>query len=378
MIALSITAPNHCELIDIPRPADPGPSEVLLRVRTVGFCGSDLTSYRGLNPMVSYPRIPGHEIGATIEELGSEVPSKWQVGQQVLVSPYSHCGQCTACLAGRPNACKHNQTMGVQRDGALTEYIVVPHEKLFTSEQLSLSELALVEPLTVGFHAVARGQVTSSDVVAVFGCGAIGLGVIAGAYARGARVIAIDIDDDKLALAKRCGACEVIHSANENLNDRLSGLTDGNGPHIMIEAVGLPATFRACVEAVCFGGRIVYIGYAKAPVEYETKYFVMKELDIRGARNALPEDFEAVIQHLKSGSFPSEAVISRTVSIRDAPAALEDWSKNPGDITKIHVQFDDYRGPATEGSIPCTPPPLPQRVEDGCQRHDRRRWHGFP
>jgi 2-desacetyl-2-hydroxyethyl bacteriochlorophyllide A dehydrogenase len=287
--------------------------------------------------MVSYPRIPGHEIGATIEELGSNVPSKWQVGQQVLASPYSHCGQCTACRAGRSNACQNNQTLGVQRDGALTEYLVVPHEKLFTSAQLSLNELALVEPLTVGFHAVARGQVTTSDTVAVFGCGAIGLGVIAGAHARGARVIAIDIDYDKLALAKRCGANEVIHSSKEELNARLSELTGGEGPQVMIEAVGLPATFRACVEAVCFGGRIVYIGYAKAPVEYETKYFVMKELDIRGARNALPEDFEAVIQHLESGVFPAGAVITQTVGIKEAPAALALWSENPGAITKIHI-----------------------------------------
>ncbi|MEM6883426.1 MAG: zinc-binding alcohol dehydrogenase family protein [Verrucomicrobiota bacterium] len=338
MKAISITEPNQCELVEIPEPGQPGAGEVLLRVRQVGYCGSDLTSFRGLNPMVSYPRIPGHEIGATIEAVGSDVPEEWSIGMNVLVSPYTNCGdKCAACRQGRFNTCRDNETMGVQRDGALTEFVIAPYEKLFTSDKLSLEEMALVEPLTVGFHAVARGAVTNTDDVVVFGCGAIGLGAIAGASARNARVIAVDIDDEKLALAKRCGATDTIHSMNENLHDRLQEMTSGEGPQVMIEAVGLPATFKACVEEVCFAGRVVYIGYAKAPVEYETKYFVMKELDIRGSRNAMPDDFRAVITHLESGKFPTDAVITKTVPLEEAPAALSGWSENPGEITKIHV-----------------------------------------
>ncbi|MDP4610577.1 MAG: zinc-binding alcohol dehydrogenase family protein [Opitutales bacterium] len=337
MKAISITEPNKAELIDIAEPSAPASGEVRLRVRQVGYCGSDLTSFRGLNPMVSYPRIPGHEIGATIDARGADVPTKWSVGQNVLVSPYTSCGKCAACKAGRVNTCRINQTMGVQRDGALTEYINVPHEKLFTSATLSLEEMALVEPLTVGFHAVARGEVTESDTVVVFGCGAIGLGVIAGASARKARVVAVDIDDEKLALAKRCGATDTINSMSDSLHERLQAMTEGEGPTVMIEAVGLPATFKVCVEEVCFAGRVVYIGYAKAPVDYETKYFVMKELDIRGSRNAMPDDFKAVIAHLESGAFPTDAVITRTVPISEAPAALAAWNDNPGAITKIHV-----------------------------------------
>jgi 2-desacetyl-2-hydroxyethyl bacteriochlorophyllide A dehydrogenase len=340
MKAISITEPNKSELVEIDPPASPRAGEVQLKIQQVGYCGSDLTSFRGLNPMVSYPRIPGHEIGATIEAIGSDVPSEWTIGQKVLVSPYTSCGKCAACKAGRYNTCKSNQTMGVQREGAMTEFVNVPHEKLFTSDKLSLEEMALVEPLTVGFHAVARGEVTAEDTVVVFGCGAIGLGVIAGASARQARVIAVDIDDEKLALAKRCGATDTINSMNENLHGRLQAMTDGEGPNVMIEAVGLPATFKACVEEVCFAGRVVYIGYAKAAVDYETKYFVMKELDIRGSRNATPADFEAVIAHLESGVFPTDAVITKTVSLEEAPAALAAWSETPGEITKIHVKFD--------------------------------------
>ena len=341
MKALSITRPEACEIINISSPAAPGEGEVLLHVKRVGYCGSDLTSYRGLNPMVSYPRIPGHEIGAIIGAVGPGVPARWKPGMQVLVSPYTSCGKCAACKAGRDNTCRSNQTMGVQRDGALTESIVVPHEKLFTSDKLSLTEMALVEPLTVGFHAVARGEVKSTDTVATFGCGAIGLGVIAGAAARQARVIAIDIDDEKLALARDCGAADTINSAKESLHDRLQTMTDGEGPNVMIEAVGLSTTFRACVEEVCFAGRVVYIGYAKAPVEYETKYFVMKELDIRGSRNAMPDDFRAVIAHLESGTFPTGKVITRTVSLSDAPQALADWNAAPGKVCKIHISLED-------------------------------------
>jgi len=339
MKAICISEPKKCSLVDIPRPATLGDGEVLLKVRQVGFCGSDLTSFRGLNPLVSYPRIPGHEVGATIEKLGRDVPKKWLRGQNVLVSPYTSCGKCSACKAGRVNTCRINETLGVQRDGAMTEFVVVPHEKLFSSEKLSLEEMALVEPLTVGFHAVARGDVSDADTVVVFGCGAIGLGAIAGASARKARVVAVDIDDEKLALAKRCGATDALNSAKEDLHERLQEMTEGEGPNVMIEAVGLPATFRACVEEVCFAGRVVYIGYAKAPVEYETKFFVMKELDIRGSRNALPEDFEAVVAYLESGVFPTDVVITRKVSLEEASGALTAWDADPSSVTKIHVQI---------------------------------------
>ena len=153
-------------------------------------------------------------------------------------------------------------------------------------------------------------------------------------------MLAVDIDDKKLALAKLCGASDTINSMQESLHDQLQAITGGEGPQVMIEAVGLPQTFKTCVEEVCFAGRVVYIGYAKAPVDYETKLFVMKELDIRGSRNAMPEDFKAVIAHLEGGGFPTSSVVTKTVSLEDAPAALTQWSENPGEITKIHVTLD--------------------------------------
>ena len=337
MKAFRITATGQTEIVDIPRPV-PGAGEVLLKVNTVGYCGSDLNTYRGKNPMVSLPRIPGHEVAATIVAVGADVPAEWRDGLPVTLSPYTNCGNCPACRRNRPNACQFNQTLGVQRDGALTEFIVTPWQKLFCSPKLSLRELALVEPLTVGFHAAARGAVTAKDTVVVFGCGAIGLGAIAGAAWRKAQVIAIDIDDEKLAIAHQAGAAHTINSIKQNLHETLARLTNG-GPDVVIEAIGLPATFRAAVEEVAFTGRVVYIGYAKEAVAYETKYFVQKEVDIRGSRNALPEDFHAVIRLLETGAFPVERVVTHTVPFEKAGEALALWDKNPATVTKILVEL---------------------------------------
>ena len=315
-----------------------GPDEVLLQVRMVGLCGSDLNSFRGKNPMVSFPRIPGHEVSATIVQANKSHP-QFAAGTSVTLSPYTQCGKCPSCLRGRPNACQFNETMGVQRDGALAEFVAVRAEKLYTAN-LSLKELCLVEPLTVGFHAAARGRVTADDTVAIMGCGGVGLGAIAASGFRGARTIAIDVDDDKLAIALKSGATDAINSAKEPVHEQLLELTNGRGPDVIIEAIGLPQTFRGAVEEVAFTGRVVYIGYAKEPVAYETRLFVQKELDILGSRNALPEDFRAVIAMLEAHRFPVEAAVSHMVSMANAPDVFEQWSANPPAFSKIMITFD--------------------------------------
>jgi L-galactonate 5-dehydrogenase len=336
MRTLRIEAPGQFAFGEQAAPR-PQPGEVLLQIQRVGYCGSDLSTWRGLNPLAGYPRIPGHEIAAVIAEVTAGVPSHLKPGLAVTAMPYTACGGCASCRAGRPNACQHNQTLGVQRDGAMTEFIAVPAEKVIVAP-LSLRDLALVEPLSVGFHAVRRGRVTDQDTVVVFGCGMIGLGAIAAAgLHRRARVIAVDIEDQKLALAQNAGATHVVNSRTDNLHEMLQRLTGGHGPNVVIEAVGSPATFQAAVAEVSFAGRVVYIGYAKAPVSYETKYFVMKELDILGSRNATTEDFKDVISLLQSGRYPSEATVTRTVAFVDAGEALRDWSEHPEATTKIHV-----------------------------------------
>jgi 2-desacetyl-2-hydroxyethyl bacteriochlorophyllide A dehydrogenase len=338
MRAFVIDRPGETSLVDVSEPAI-GERDVLLRVQIVGFCGTDLSTFRGANPLVSYPRIPGHELGCTIEAVGAGVPGEFRVGQNVLVHPYQNCGECSACRQNRPNACRDNQTLGVQRDGGMTELLAVPFDKLYTSEKLTLREMALVEPLTIGYHAVMRGRVAAGETVGVFGCGAIGIGAIAAAAAKGATVIAIDIADEKLELAKKVGATHVVNSSRDELHTSLLNLTDRQGPAVMIEAVGLPATFRAAVEETAFAGRVVYIGYSKQLVEYDTRHFVQRELDVLGSRNALPDDFRAVIAYLESGALPIDDVITRTCSLDEAGAALAAWDANPAAVCKIHVEL---------------------------------------
>jgi 2-desacetyl-2-hydroxyethyl bacteriochlorophyllide A dehydrogenase len=308
-------------------------------VRYLGYCGSDLNTFRGLNPLVSYPRVPGHELAGVIDAVGPDAADALVPGTQVLVVPYTSCGECSACRRGRSNACRNNQTLGVQRDGGLAEEVVVPVTKLLTSRQLSLREMVLVEPLSVGWHAARRGRAAAGDTVVVFGCGMVGLGAIASAAAAGSRVVAVDVDDGKLGIARAAGAVVTINSEADDLHQRLQTLTENRGPDLLIEGVGLPETYRVCVEEACFTGRVVYVGYAKQPVEYATKNFVMKEIDIMGSRNATADDFRGVISYLELGRFPVDEVITHVVPFAEAGAALDMWAKNPKTVTKIVVDL---------------------------------------
>jgi threonine dehydrogenase-like Zn-dependent dehydrogenase len=338
MRALFLTAIGQTEIREIDKPSI-GPEEVLLKIGMVGFCGGDLNGFKGLFELQEYPNVLGHEVGGTIEEIGSQVPESFKLGNKVTVYPYLNCGKCISCRKGRRNACQDNKTMGVRRPGAMTRYIAIHWQDLFTSEKLSLKELALVEPLTVGFHAAARGRVSSQDRVAVIGCGIVGMGAIASAVNRGAEVIAIDIDDSKMEIAKKIGVAHTINTSKEDLHEALTRITDGDGPDVIIEAVGNAMTYRAAVDEVAYTGRVVCIGYAKSAVEFNTGIFVRKEIEILGSRNCTDE-FPEVIAYLEAGKFPVEDVISKTVSLDDAGASLADWAANAKGITKIMVDFD--------------------------------------
>jgi threonine dehydrogenase-like Zn-dependent dehydrogenase len=338
MKALFLTAIGQTEIREIEKPSI-GPEEVLLKIGMVGFCGGDLNGFKGLFELQEYPNVLGHEVGGTIEAMGSQVPESFKIGNKVTVYPYLNCGKCISCRKGRRNACQDNKTMGVRRPGAMTRYIAIHWQDLFMSEKLSLKELALVEPLTVGFHAAARGRVSSQDRVAVIGCGIVGMGAIASAVNRGAEVIAIDIDDSKMDIAKKIGVAHTINTSREDLHEALMRITDGDGPDVIIEAVGNAITYRAAVDEVAYTGRVVCIGYAKSAVEFNTGIFVRKEIEILGSRNCTDE-FPEVIAYLEAGKFPVDEVISKTVSLDDAGAALADWAANAKGITKIMVDFD--------------------------------------
>jgi L-galactonate 5-dehydrogenase len=335
MKAVLMPAPGQVEIIDVPEPR-PGPEEVLLEVHYVGLCGSDLNMYRGTMAIVSYPRIPGHELSGVVVAKGEKVPGSIHVGDRGTVLPYSECSLCPACRAGRPNCCQFNQTLGLQRDGAMSTFFAIDYRKVFSSKVLTLQELALVEPLSVGYHAANRGRVTELDAVLVIGCGTIGMGVIAAAARKGATVIAVDVDDDKLAGAQKLGAQIAVNSTRQDVLAVTGNLTDGEGVSVAVEAVGLPDTFRLAVEAVAFAGRVVYVGYARQEVCYDTTPFVRKELDILGARNAL-RVFPAVIKMLEKRERPFTDLITRIYPLAETAQAFRDWDAAPGKVTKILI-----------------------------------------
>ncbi len=329
MKAIEIQTPGNVAVVDVEKPTAKS-GEVLLKLGYVGFCGSDLNTYRGGNAMVTFPRIPGHEIGATIVELGSDVPSQLKVGQTVTVNPYTNCGHCASCRRGRVNACENNETLGVQRNGAMQEFISLPWQKIIPCSSVSVRDAALIEPMSVGFHAVDRGRVTDTDTVMVIGCGMVGLGAVVRAVMRGATVIAADLDDEKLAIARQLGATYTYNTATEwNLPT----------PDVVIEAVGAAPTYQLAVNKVAFTGRIVCIGYAKADISLTTSLFVKKELDIMGSRNANPSDFEAVIKYLTNSGAPVEKFISRIIEPQQSAEALKTWAEAPGKVFRILVKW---------------------------------------
>lgn len=338
MKAIRISTPFKVDEVEIPDVVA-GDGEVLLEMNYVGFCGSDLNTFRGVNAMAKPEVIPGHEIGATIVSIGKEVPDFIKPGMNVTVNPYTSCGVCPACRNRRPNACRNNETLGVQRDGAMREYMAIPWEKVIPAENLAPIRTALVEPMSVGFHAVSRAQVTDSDTVMVIGCGMVGMGAIVRSSLRGARVIAADIDDSKLETAGKMGAEYVLNTRSADFHERLLAITGGAGPDVVIEAVGSPATYKLAVDEVAFTGRVICIGYSKDDVTFTTKLFVQKELDIRGSRNALPDDFKAVIKYLEKTECDIDRLISRTVTFQDAGEALSYWSEHPGNVFRILLKI---------------------------------------
>jgi len=335
MKAVSLPKPGKVEIIDIPEPT-PGPEEVLVQVCYVGLCGTDLNSYRGLSPLMTYPRVVGHEISGVVLDKGASVPEHIRPGARVMLEPNKNCGRCASCRAGRPNACEWNQTYGVQRDGALAGLVVAHHSKVFESRALSLQELALAEPLAIGYHAANRGRIRETDTVLVIGCGAVGLGVVAAASRKGARVIALDIDARRLVLPCKLGASWVVLSSREDVEARMKELTPDGLATVTVEAVGKPETYEMALRFADYCGRVVCVGYASQPASWDTKYIVKKELDVLGSRNSL-RVCGPVIDMMERRDRPWAEMIGQVRPLEDAPAVFAEWDRDPQRCVKTLI-----------------------------------------
>ena len=311
--------------------------EALLKIKFCGICGSDVATYTGNQPFASYPRIPGHEFSAEIVEI-DENEFGLKKGMLVTANPYFNCGHCYSCRRGKVNCCEDNQTMGVQRDGSFSEYITMPVERILDGKGLDAKTLALIEPFSIGYHAINRGNVKAGDKVLVMGAGPIGIFAMISALLKGAEVYIADVLDRRLQLATELGAAGTINTAKENLVERVKEITDNCGMDVCVEAAGLPVTFLNCIENACFGGKVILIGNGKRETTFNHSILLKKELDVYGSRNSL-HDFEPLIDIVRSGKVDINKLVTNIYSLKEAPEAFEALKNNDGTLAKVLVEF---------------------------------------
>jgi len=340
MKTILMPEPGKVIIAEMEKPT-PKPGEALLKLLYGGICGSDLGSYRGANAYVVYPCIPGHEFSAEIVEIG-ENDRGLKPGMIVTCNPYFNCGHCYSCERGLVNACTDNQTMGVQRQGAFSQYITMPVERIYDGKGLSPRTLALIEPFCISYHGVTRGQVKPGDKVLVVGAGTIGVLAAVAAKAKGAEVTICDVAPEKLDYAYETFglAHKLLNASPEAFAAGVAELTQGNGYDVTIEAVGMPETFQNCIDAACFGGRLVLIGVSKRNInDFFFTIIQKKELNIFGSRNALKSDFLELIELVRSGAVDLEKIVTNEYAWTDAPQAFAEFSANAGKMLKVVLNF---------------------------------------
>lgn len=312
--------------------------EALLKIKYCGICGADVATFTGNQPFTTYPRIPGHEFSAEIVEI-EENDRGLKVGDIVTANPYFNCGHCYSCERGIVNACTDNQTMGVQRDGSFAEYVAMPIERIYSGKGLSAKTLALIEPFSIGYHAVSRGHIKPGHKVLVIGAGAIGIFAAVSAKLKGAEVYISDVFEKRLENALKFGVDGIIDVSKEDLLEKTKEITNGNGFDICIEAVGQSATFLNCIDAAAFGADIILIGNGKKETTFNHSILLKKELNVYGSRNALKKDFLELIDLISSGKINVDHIVSDIFDKEDAIKGFDALVHNDGSRFKVLIKM---------------------------------------
>lgn len=286
-----------------PAPA-PRADEAVVRVRRVGICGTDLHAFRGEQPFFRYPRVLGHELGVEVVGVGDN-SAGLGVGDRCAVEPYLHCGNCVACRRGKTNCCASLRVLGVHVDGGMCEQMTVPIAKLHRSESLSLEHLALVEPLSIGAHAVARAGIEAGEFTLIVGAGPIGLAVLQAAQLAGARVVVMDVNQERLRFAREHFPVEAAITP-----DRLADITGGDSPTLVFDATGNRLAMNASFSLPAPGGRLVFVGLVQGDLTLSDSEAHRRELTVFFSRNATGADFRRVIGHLEAGTIDIEAWVT--------------------------------------------------------------------
>ncbi len=329
MNALLLREPGRFEFVDVPEPQPPGPGEAIVRVRSVGICGTDYGGFRGTMPFFSYPRIPGHELGVEVAVVGDGVTNV-RPGDRCCVEPYINCQNCHSCRRGLTNCCEHHQTLGVHCDGGLRPLFTLPARKLHLSPALSNAENALVETLAIGCHAIDRAKPTWNETVLVIGAGPIGLAAVEFARLTGARVIVMDRVAGRLEFVRtRLGIADTLPATSFAADEAaVRHLTDGRMAEVVVDATGSPESMGQALGFCSFGGRLVYVGITQQTISFpHAPVMHRRELSLLASRNALSRDFTRIIGLIESKAIDTRPWITHRLpfadTIREFPELID-------------------------------------------------------
>ncbi len=341
MKAIQLEKPHQFQIVNVPEPGAPGPGEALVRVHRVGICGSDYSGYLGKMAFYSYPRIPGHELGVEVLAIGQGVINV-RPGEHCAVEPYINCQRCFSCQRGHTNCCENHQTLGVHCDGGLRPQFLVPARKLHISRKLSFDQLALVETLGIGCHAVNRGQPKAGENVLVFGAGPIGLSVIQFAQISGARVVVADINEQRLQFVR--GALGVKHTLAVRGDGAelktFTELTEGKLGQVVIDATGSNKSMANAMNFVGFAGRLVWVGLSTQEIAFSQTLMHRREMTIFASRNALSPDFAHIIRLIEDGKLDTKPWITHRASFDEMIPQFASWLKPESGVIKAVVSID--------------------------------------
>ncbi len=312
--------------------------EALVKVKKIGVCGTDLHAFKGSQPFFNYPRILGHELAVEVIAVANDIETI-KVGDQCAVEPYYNEGVNQAVRNGKPNCGDNLRVLGVHVDGGMQEYFKYPAKFLHPSNTLSEDQLAMIEPLAIGCHAVDRAQISYNDVVLVIGAGPIGLGTIQFAQLTGARVIAMDIDDDKLEKCKEITNISDTINALEDVESSLTKLLDGDLPTIVFDATGSEKSMLNTFKYAAAGGTIVFIGLFLGDIVFNDPYFHKKELTLKASRAALSSDFSRIIRLIEAGKIDPTPFITHRIKFDDVPTEFEKLFTYKGDLIKAVIEL---------------------------------------
>ena len=336
MYAIKYDGPRKVQCVEIDKP-QAGENEALIKVRSAGICGSDIGAFRGTNGLVTYPRIIGHEVAGEILSIPEHNKKGLKAGDHVIVDPYLYCGSCYPCSIGRTNCCTDLKVLGVHAEGGMSEYFVHPADMLWKLPKDMPWELApIAEPLTIALHGIHRGGLKAGEHVAIIGAGPIGILAAMAAIAYGAHPIMIDLVDERLEAARKLGVRYTVNSGREDTAAKVSEYTGGRMAELVMECSGANPAVRSALDLVSNAGRITLTGWPKKETPLPTDVITKKEVDIRGARTSANE-FEEASDLIHTGKVDARKILTKVVTIKEAPGTIIDIEKNPGDYMKVNV-----------------------------------------